>query len=144
MVCGPYLANIITRPMARELQLINGLAVVLIAFIAGLEMNRYLEASGTTEEQCALVVEKNRRNALDNPLAAYPAQIAAGDVTGSDPTFGVRPLRRLVQSSISYPLARELLSGELAEGDTVRVDVDDSRDRLSVSTRKADEPALET
>lgn len=39
MVCGPYLANIITRPMARELQLINGLAVVLIAFIAGLEMN---------------------------------------------------------------------------------------------------------
>lgn len=39
MVCGPYLANIITRPMARDLQLINGLAVVLIAFIAGLEMN---------------------------------------------------------------------------------------------------------
>jgi hypothetical protein len=39
MICGPYVANIITRPMARELQLINGLAVVLIAFIAGLEMN---------------------------------------------------------------------------------------------------------
>ena len=39
MVCGPYMMNIITRPMARELQLINGLAVVLIAFIAGLEMN---------------------------------------------------------------------------------------------------------
>jgi Kef-type K+ transport system membrane component KefB len=39
MICGPYLANIITRPMARELQLLNGLAVVLIAFIAGLEMN---------------------------------------------------------------------------------------------------------
>jgi len=39
MVCGPYLANIISRPMARELQLFNGLAVVLIAFIAGLEIN---------------------------------------------------------------------------------------------------------
>lgn len=39
MICGPYLLNIITRQMARELQLINGLAVVLIAFIAGLEMN---------------------------------------------------------------------------------------------------------
>ena len=39
MICGPYLLNIINRPMARELQLINGLAVVLIAFIAGLEMN---------------------------------------------------------------------------------------------------------
>ena len=32
MVCGPYLANIITRPMARQLQFINVLAVVLIAF----------------------------------------------------------------------------------------------------------------
>jgi Kef-type K+ transport system membrane component KefB len=39
MIAGPYLLNIITRPMARELQLINGIAVVLIAFIAGLEMN---------------------------------------------------------------------------------------------------------
>lgn len=39
MICGPYVANIITRPMARELQVLNGLAVVLITFIAGLEMN---------------------------------------------------------------------------------------------------------
>lgn len=39
LLCGPYLANIITRPMARELQLVNGLAVTLIAFVAGLEMN---------------------------------------------------------------------------------------------------------
>lgn len=39
MVCGPYLLNIINSQMARELQIINGLAVVLIAFIAGLEMN---------------------------------------------------------------------------------------------------------
>lgn len=39
LVCGPYVANIITRPMARELQIVNGLAVTLIAFVAGLEMN---------------------------------------------------------------------------------------------------------
>ena len=39
LVCGPYMANIITRPMARELQIVNGLAVTLIAFVAGLEMN---------------------------------------------------------------------------------------------------------
>jgi Kef-type K+ transport system membrane component KefB len=39
LACGPYIANIITRAMARDLQLINGLAVVLIAFIAGLEIN---------------------------------------------------------------------------------------------------------
>ncbi|HEX5474191.1 MAG TPA: cation:proton antiporter [Vicinamibacterales bacterium] len=39
LVCGPYLGNIITRPMARDLQIINALAVALIAFIAGLEIN---------------------------------------------------------------------------------------------------------
>jgi acetyl-CoA C-acetyltransferase len=61
--------------------------------VAGLEMNRYLEASGTTEEQCALVVEKNRRNALDNPAAAYPAQVTSRDVGASDPLWW--PLRHL-------------------------------------------------
>ncbi|MBP7569155.1 MAG: cation:proton antiporter [Acidobacteria bacterium] len=39
VVCGPYLLNIITRPMARDLQLIDNLAVALIALVAGLEMN---------------------------------------------------------------------------------------------------------
>jgi alpha,alpha-trehalose-phosphate synthase [UDP-forming] len=38
VVCGPYVANLISRPVARELQIVNGLAVVLIAFVAGLEL----------------------------------------------------------------------------------------------------------
>lgn len=39
LICGPYLANIITRPMARDLQLVDALAIPLIGFIAGLELN---------------------------------------------------------------------------------------------------------
>jgi Kef-type K+ transport system membrane component KefB len=39
LICGPYVLNLITESMARELRLFNGLAVALIAFIAGLEMN---------------------------------------------------------------------------------------------------------
>lgn len=39
MICGPYLANVVTRAMARELQIVNGLAIALIAFMAGLELN---------------------------------------------------------------------------------------------------------
>jgi Kef-type K+ transport system membrane component KefB len=39
LVCGPYVANLITQAMARELGIFNGLAVALIAFIAGLEIN---------------------------------------------------------------------------------------------------------
>jgi acetyl-CoA C-acetyltransferase len=61
--------------------------------VAGLEMTSYLETSGSTEEQCALVVEKNRRNALDNPRAAYPTEVAAEDVAESDPLWW--PLKRL-------------------------------------------------
>jgi acetyl-CoA C-acetyltransferase len=61
--------------------------------VAGLEMNAYLEATGATEEHCAQVVEKNRRNALDNPLAAYPTAVTADDVGASDPLWW--PLRRL-------------------------------------------------
>jgi acetyl-CoA C-acetyltransferase len=40
-------------------------------FVAGLEMRRYMHDSGTTLEQCAAVVVKNRRQALRNPAAAY-------------------------------------------------------------------------
>jgi Kef-type K+ transport system membrane component KefB len=36
---GPFFLNLITHSMARELRLLNGLAVTLIAFVAGLELN---------------------------------------------------------------------------------------------------------
>jgi ATP-dependent Clp protease ATP-binding subunit ClpB len=39
-----------------------------------------------------------------------------------DPAYGARPLRRLVQSAIGDRLAKEILSGEIKDGDTVRVD----------------------
>jgi ATP-dependent Clp protease ATP-binding subunit ClpB len=54
-------------------------------------------------------------------------------LTGYDPAYGARPLRRLVQSAIGDRLARLLLSGEVLDGSTVRVDVDENRDALSLS-----------
>jgi Kef-type K+ transport system membrane component KefB len=39
LVCGPYLLNLITAAMARDLQLVNGFALALIALVAGLELN---------------------------------------------------------------------------------------------------------
>jgi trehalose 6-phosphate synthase len=39
VMIGPYLGNVITEPMARQLQTINGVATTLIAFIAGLSLN---------------------------------------------------------------------------------------------------------
>ena len=39
------------------------------SFVAGLEMRAFLETTGNTLEQAALVVNKNRLNAFRNPLA---------------------------------------------------------------------------
>ncbi|WP_328293270.1 ATP-dependent chaperone ClpB [Kineococcus sp. NBC_00420] len=44
-------------------------------------------------------------------------------ITGYDPAYGARPLRRLVQREIGDKLARAILSGEVRDGDTVEVDV---------------------
>jgi ATP-dependent Clp protease ATP-binding subunit ClpA len=45
---------------------------------------------------------------------------------GYDPTYGARPLRRVVQRRIENPLARRVLSGEVSPGSTVDVDVTDA------------------
>jgi ATP-dependent Clp protease ATP-binding subunit ClpB len=41
-------------------------------------------------------------------------------------------LRRLVQSSIGDSLAKALLAGEIVDGNTVVVDLNDTKDGLSV------------
>jgi ATP-dependent Clp protease ATP-binding subunit ClpB len=51
-------------------------------------------------------------------------------LTGYDPTFGARPLRRLVQKEIGDRLAKALLSGEVRDGGTVKVDLDAEADTL--------------
>ena len=53
--------------------------------IAGLEMSRFLAETDTTLKQCAHVVAKNRRNAMVNPLAAFPADLGVGEVLNSAP-----------------------------------------------------------
>jgi ATP-dependent Clp protease ATP-binding subunit ClpB len=54
-------------------------------------------------------------------------------MTGFDPVYGARPLRRLIQSAVGDQLARALLSLEITDGDEVLVDVDEGRDALTVS-----------
>lgn len=43
---------------------------------------------------------------------------------GYDPSFGARPLKRVIQQRLENPLANELLAGHFAEGDKIRVDAD--------------------
>ncbi len=53
-------------------------------------------------------------------------------LTGFDPVFGARPLRRLVQSAIGDKLAKGLLTGAITDGDEVVVDLDTNADELTV------------
>ncbi|MBL7490384.1 ATP-dependent chaperone ClpB [Frankia sp. AgB1.9] len=54
---------------------------------------------------------------------------------GNDPIYGARPLRRLVQTAVGDQLARELLSGQVHDGDEVAVDV--SADETGLAVRPA-------
>jgi ATP-dependent Clp protease ATP-binding subunit ClpB len=57
-------------------------------------------------------------------------------LSGFDPVYGARPLRRLIQSTIEDQLARRVLAGEVLEGDTVTFDFDPLGDGLTIRTRE--------
>ena len=65
-------------------------------------------------------------------LTVTPAAKEWLALTGFDPVYGARPLRRLIQSAVGDQLARALLAGEILDGDEVRVDLDQARDALTV------------
>ncbi|MEU0370000.1 ATP-dependent chaperone ClpB [Streptomyces sp. NPDC006283] len=60
----------------------------------------------------------DRRLTLD----VTPEALAWLAEEGNDPAYGARPLRRLIQTAIGDRLAKEILAGEVKDGDTVRVD----------------------
>jgi len=90
-----------------------------------------------TEELGRIVeqqVERLQRRLADRRLE-LDVTPAARDwlvLTGYDPAYGARPLRRLVQSSIGDQLAKAILAGKVLDGSTVRVDVSDTDDGLTV------------
>jgi ATP-dependent Clp protease ATP-binding subunit ClpB len=43
---------------------------------------------------------------------------------GYDPVFGARPLKRVIQKYVMNTLSEKLLSGDITDGDTVKVDID--------------------
>lgn len=64
-----------------------------------------------------------RLAAMDMQLELTDAAITEIANAGFDPVYGARPLKRAIQSEIENPLAREILSGNFAAKDTVKVDV---------------------
>jgi len=59
-------------------------------------------------------------------IEATPAAKALLAERGYDPVYGALPLKRVILRDIQNPLALKIISGEVKEGATVRIDVDTS------------------
>jgi len=57
---------------------------------------------------------------------------------GYDPAYGARPLKRVIQKNVQDPLAELILSGEIHDGETVRITTD--KGVLSIAGRLVGEP----
>jgi ATP-dependent Clp protease ATP-binding subunit ClpB len=56
---------------------------------------------------------------------------------GYDPTYGARPLKRVIQKRLVDPLALAVLEGRFAPGDTVRVEATDGELMLERASARA-------
>jgi len=63
-----------------------------------------------------------RLKAMEMELVVTDA--ALGEITnaGFDPIYGARPLKRAIQSEIENPLAKEILAGNFAAKDTIKIE----------------------
>jgi len=84
-------------------------------------------------EQIATIVEL-MLSGLRARLADRKITLALSDAakafiaeTAYDPVFGARPLRRYLQTYVETPLAKAIIGGQLADGQTVTVDVRDGQ-----------------
>ncbi|MEO8303468.1 MAG: ATP-dependent chaperone ClpB [Betaproteobacteria bacterium] len=75
-------------------------------------------------------IAKIQMKALEGRLAKLEIRVSVSDAAlksvaaaGFDPVYGARPLKRAIQQQIENPLARDILSGRFAAGDTIKVGV---------------------
>ncbi|TKV26491.1 ATP-dependent chaperone ClpB [Arthrobacter sp. NamB2] len=81
------------------------------------------ELSRIVELQVKALGDRLRDRRLELDVSAAASEWLA--LTGFDPAYGARPLRRLVQREIGDRLAKGILAGEIVDGDTVVVDRQD-------------------
>ena len=87
------------------------------------------QISEIVDLQVARVIDRVAERGVEVTLTA-DARTLLGNL-GYDPTYGARPLRRVIQKQLTDRLALALLEGKLREGDSVRVDAVDGEVVLS-------------
>ena len=77
-----------------------------------------------------LQLEKVRERLAERRIALEltPAVLERLSLDGFDPLFGARPLKRLIQHEIVDRVANEMVGGNLQEGDTITIDLDENGD----------------
>lgn len=59
---------------------------------------------------------------------------------GFDKQFGARPLKRAIQKYVEDELAEEIITSKINMGDEIFMDLDDEKQELKVTIKKAEEP----
>ena len=79
------------------------------------------------EEIVEIQLRQLRKLLEDRKLQLELTEAAKAHIAreGFDPVFGARPLKRVIQQRIQNELAMRLLRGDIADGDSVRIDVKD-------------------
>jgi ATP-dependent Clp protease ATP-binding subunit ClpB len=85
--------------------------------------------------QVRRLVARVRERGIEVELTDRARQLLGN--LGYDPTYGARPLKRVIAKRLVDPLALAILEGDFREGDTVRVDAGDGELVLSVAEKAA-------
>ena len=93
------------------------------------------QISEIVDLQVADVIERVAERGVQLTLTDDARQLLAN--MGYDPTYGARPLKRVIQKQLADRLALALLQGELREGDTATVDVVAGELALQTTDREA-------
>ncbi len=94
------------------------------------------QISEIVELQVARVIERVAERGVQVTLSEEARELLGN--MGYDPTYGARPLRRVIQKQLTDRLALALLSGEIRTGDSVTVDAVDGG--LALEKSAADSP----
>ncbi len=92
------------------------------------------EIERIVEIQLGSVAETVRDRGIELTWTPKALKFLAG--RGYDPTFGARPLKRLIQKQVTGALASQILQGRLAAGDRAVLDVSPDGESLTVRTER--------
>jgi ATP-dependent Clp protease ATP-binding subunit ClpB len=94
-----------------------------------------------TERIVDLQIEDVRRRLADRRITLRLTEEAREHIAreGYDPVYGARPLRRLIQHDVETRISRALIGGELADGASITLDVQDGERVVRIDESAAGE-----